>query len=174
MITWKNMDTLASYQELLAAEKVNLPQAMTGENGYVRLDVKSGVYTVNEEAYAETYGDRAADKIADAKENMEKTIAFNEANSDKFIIDDAFMKAYRNLNGKAYYDQMIENYGDINVRAALQFERLFYYLASQNVSAAEDNAHGHTTEVDYVEIDGVKYLDFRTVKYTFASNEDAE
>ena len=37
MITWKNMDTLASYQELLGAQKVNLPQAMSGENGANRV-----------------------------------------------------------------------------------------------------------------------------------------
>ena len=37
MITWKNMDTLASYQELLDAQKVNLPQAMSGENGAGRV-----------------------------------------------------------------------------------------------------------------------------------------
>ncbi len=37
MITWKNMDTLASYQKLLAAEKVNLPEAMSGENGADRV-----------------------------------------------------------------------------------------------------------------------------------------
>ncbi len=37
MITWKNMDTLASYQELCAAEKVNLPAAMSGENGADRV-----------------------------------------------------------------------------------------------------------------------------------------
>ena len=37
MISWKNMDTLASYQELLAAQMVNLPQAMSGENGADRV-----------------------------------------------------------------------------------------------------------------------------------------
>ena len=37
MISWKNMDTLASYQELTAAEKVNLVAAMTGENGADRV-----------------------------------------------------------------------------------------------------------------------------------------
>ncbi len=37
MIIWKNMDTLASYQELLAADKVNLPEAMSGENGVCRV-----------------------------------------------------------------------------------------------------------------------------------------
>ncbi len=37
MITWKNMDTLAAYQALAAAEKVNLAQAMSGENGACRV-----------------------------------------------------------------------------------------------------------------------------------------
>ena len=147
-------------------------KAFAGEDGYIRRDVKSGVYTIDEHAYEETYGDKAADKIADARENIDKTIAFNEANADKFIIDDDFMKAYKKHNGKTYYNQIIDQNGEINVRASLQFERLFYYLASQNVHLNEDDGHAHT-EVDYVEIDGVKYLDFRTVKYTFASDEDA-
>ena len=37
MITWKNMDTLASYQELLSAQKLNLAAAMSGENGAERV-----------------------------------------------------------------------------------------------------------------------------------------
>ena len=37
MIAWKNMDTLTSYQELLAAGKLNLAAAMTGENGANRV-----------------------------------------------------------------------------------------------------------------------------------------
>ena len=37
MICWNNMDTLASYQALLSAEKVNLAAAMTGENGAKRV-----------------------------------------------------------------------------------------------------------------------------------------
>ena len=37
MITWKNMDTLAAYAELLAAEKVNLAAVMSGENGAERV-----------------------------------------------------------------------------------------------------------------------------------------
>ena len=37
MITWKNMDTLASYAELCAAQKVDLAAAMTGENGAERV-----------------------------------------------------------------------------------------------------------------------------------------
>ena len=37
MITWKNMDTLAAYTDLLAAEKVCLACAMSGENGANRV-----------------------------------------------------------------------------------------------------------------------------------------
>ena len=37
MITWKNMDTLASYAELQQTEKVNLKAAMTGESGAARV-----------------------------------------------------------------------------------------------------------------------------------------
>ena len=37
MINWKNMDTLAAYQELAAAEKLDLVAAMTGENGAERV-----------------------------------------------------------------------------------------------------------------------------------------
>lgn len=37
MITWKNMDTLAAYQELCAAGKVNLAAAMSGRNGAERV-----------------------------------------------------------------------------------------------------------------------------------------
>lgn len=37
MINWNNLDTLASYQELLKAERVNLVEAMSGENGAERV-----------------------------------------------------------------------------------------------------------------------------------------
>ena len=37
MITWNNLDTLASYQELSKADKVNLAEAMNGENGAERV-----------------------------------------------------------------------------------------------------------------------------------------
>lgn len=37
MINWKNLDTLASYQELTKVAKVNLAQVMSGENGAARV-----------------------------------------------------------------------------------------------------------------------------------------
>ena len=63
MINWKNMDTLASYQALAAAEKVNLKAAMSGENGADRvrnytvpmgagLDFNFGARPVNDDILA--------------------------------------------------------------------------------------------------------------------------
>lgn len=40
MINWNNMDTLASFQELLKAEPVNLAQAMEGEKGAERVKIQ--------------------------------------------------------------------------------------------------------------------------------------
>lgn len=37
MITWNNLDTLASYKELFNLDKVNLKEAMSGENGAERV-----------------------------------------------------------------------------------------------------------------------------------------
>jgi len=37
MIAWKNMDTLASYQALLNVPRVDLAQAMSGEEGAERV-----------------------------------------------------------------------------------------------------------------------------------------
>lgn len=37
MITWKNLDTLASFEELKKVEKVNLAEVMSGENGADRV-----------------------------------------------------------------------------------------------------------------------------------------
>ena len=37
MVAWKNMDTLASYQALANAEKVNVAAVMAGENGAERV-----------------------------------------------------------------------------------------------------------------------------------------
>ena len=70
MITWKNMDTLASYAELQKAEKLNLVAAMTGENGAARVKA----YTVPMGAGMNfNYGARPVDDAI-----LEKLAAFAE------------------------------------------------------------------------------------------------
>ena len=40
MINWNNMDKLASYQELLKVNRLNLAEAMSGENGRAREELQ--------------------------------------------------------------------------------------------------------------------------------------
>ena len=37
MVTWNNLDTLASFQDLAKTERVNLAEVMSGENGAERV-----------------------------------------------------------------------------------------------------------------------------------------
>ena len=37
MVSWKNLDTLASYEKLQNVEKVNLPEVMSGNSGAERV-----------------------------------------------------------------------------------------------------------------------------------------
>ena len=37
MVTWNNLDKLASYQELKDTARVNLAEVMSGENGAARV-----------------------------------------------------------------------------------------------------------------------------------------
>ena len=41
MTNWKNLDTLASYEEMKHAERVNLAEVMSGENGAKRVQAYS-------------------------------------------------------------------------------------------------------------------------------------
>ncbi|MBQ8802591.1 MAG: glucose-6-phosphate isomerase [Tyzzerella sp.] len=58
MVTWNNLDTLASYKELLNVEKVDLVKAMTGENGAERVKKYSVPMA---EGLAFNYGAKAVD-----------------------------------------------------------------------------------------------------------------
>ena len=59
MISWKNMDKLAAYEALKAAKKVNLVEAMAGENGAERVKNYS---TPMGEGLAFNYGARPVDE----------------------------------------------------------------------------------------------------------------
>ena len=40
MVTWNNLDTLASFKELEAKKKVQLAEVMSGENGAERVKIQ--------------------------------------------------------------------------------------------------------------------------------------
>ena len=130
--------------------------------GYIQADIDAGVYEINEEEYRDYYGDKADKKIAEAKKNAEenKKAALEEATM--FLIDDAYMRRYKREVGSAFYRQQIDAYGEINLRAALQFNKIFYYLTCTEIDMNDDEGH---VEIQYTKDDNVR-LDFRTVDYT--------
>ena len=162
------LDTVIKIYVVAKACEADAVAAMSGENGYVELDIKGGAYNINEEAYRETYGDAADKKIEEAKKTAEENIQAARDEAGVFLIDDAFMKSYKKEIGRAYYNDLIKEYGEINLRAGFQFNKLFYYLTCTNIQLNEDGDH---TESSYKEVDGVKYIDFRTVEYKICAED---
>lgn len=162
------LDPIIKIHVVAKACKDDAVTAMSGANGYIELDIAGGAYKIDEEAYRDTYGDKADEKIAEAKKNAEESIKSARDEAGMFIVDDAYMNLYKKEIGNAYYDELIAEHGDINLRTAFQFNRLFYYLTCTDL---EFNEHEGHSEIKYTE-DG-KFISFRTVKYTIKA-EDAE
>ena len=164
------LDPIIKVFVVAKACKADAVTAMSGESGYIELDIAGGAYKIDEEAYKDTYGDKADEKIAEAKKNADESIKSAREEAGMFIVDDAYMDRYKKEIGNAYYNQLIEENGDINLRTAFQFNRLFYYLTCTDL---EFNEHEGHSEIKYTE-DG-KFISFRTVKYTIAAEDsDAE
>lgn len=130
------------------AQKLN-SKASEDMPGYVESNVEAGVYR--------TDGVDDEESIADAREEAKK-----------FLIDDAYIKDLKSEVSSSYYNQLVEEYGDINIRTALQFNKLFSYLTSNEYVYNDAEEHA---DVKYTE-DGTK-LAFRNLSYSIAV-EDAE
>ncbi len=115
------------------------------------------------------------DDIADGLYDDDESIESAREESQIFLVGDDYMKYYKKTVGRVNYRQMIEDNGETNLRTAIQFNKLFYYLAGANlVMNEEDGDHAHA-EYEYVTIDGVQYISFKTVKYTIVEpTEDEE
>ena len=120
--------------------KVKLPQ-------YVQADIDSGVYE-------------------DDTDSIER--AQNEAKY--FIINDDYLKYYKKEVGNTYYRNLIDSYGEINIRAGIQFNKLMNYLTSADIVMTEEEGHDDHGHAEYMytekDAEGNVYISFRTVKYT--------
>ncbi len=130
---------------------------------YVELDKAGGAYDVLNDELDE---DERAEQEAAAKEAYEKALE----DSADFLITDEVFKAYKKQLGNSTYKDWESQYGEVNIRAALQSNRVMYYLLATNIQL---NADGDAVEVKYEEKDGKQYIDFRTVSYTIKV-EDTE
>lgn len=133
----------------------------------VRLDIEQGAYDAHyedDDTLTEKENKKAREKAEKtAKENQENALE----NAQYFIINNDYMKFYKKQVGNAAYNRLIKDYGDINLRASFQFNRLFSYFTSANLEMGEDGDH---VETKYTEGEGVM-LDFRNVKYSIKADK---
>ena len=137
---------------------------------YVEADKLGGGYDIDEEAYKDYYGDKADKQIKKAEKNAEKSYKSALKEADMFIVDNAYMRYYKSNVGSAFYRNQIKTYGEINLRTAIQFNKLFYYLTCTDIEINEEEGHA---EIQYTE-DGTK-ISFRTVSYSIGDpNAEAD
>ena len=132
--------------------------------GYIEENKAVGDYEVDEQSYKDYYGEDKYEKYyKDALKSAEKEYEYDLKQASNFIVDDAYLRAYKRSVGAAAYRQDLKTYGKTNLRVAFQFDNLFHYLTATNRVESEDGDHA---EVKYVTRDGANYLDFKNVTYT--------
>lgn len=115
----------------------------------------------------ETLTDKENDKKEKTvKENAEKNVENALEAAEDFLMDNKAFRVYKKQLGNKNYRAQENSYGEINIRAGLQLNKLFYLLTStdKTVTVDEEEQHVHP-EVNYVERDGVKYHSYRLIQY---------
>ena len=140
---------------------------------YVDADILAGAYL----ARYEDNDALTAKQNKEAKESAEKTAKQNEEdakeNAGNFLITDKVFKEYKKSIGSSAYRSYKEQYGEINIRASLQFNRLFYYLTCTDLV---NNTEENKTDIKYVVVEEGKdpVISFRTLKYTIVEDDGHE
>ena len=134
--------------------------------GYVEIDIKAGVYDVDFE-YDDSVSARKNEKNKKkAEKQAAESIAEAREDATKFIITDKVFKEYKKEVGKSAYRVDEEQYGEINIRAALQSNRLFYYLLATDIQKNDDGEF----ELVYKNVgegdDATRIISFRTISYS--------
>jgi hypothetical protein len=135
---------------------------------YTTRDEQAGAYKVHSHE-GHNHGEAEA---AEEEERMKEAYENALSDAEHFLVDDDALKAYKNYIGKANYKSYVDNYGETNIRAALQLNRLMYYFLSADVTYDED---GNKT-INYTTVgegeNAVQVLAFRTVKYVFVEDKE--
>ena len=74
------------------------------------------------------------------------------------------MKQYKKDVGRRFYNDVIEQYGEINVRASFMFNKLFYYLTCTDVKSSDEGGQSHSEVVTVLNDDGFWTIQFRNDK----------
>ena len=131
-ITDEAKEFLTPMVKLYVVAKALESDAAAVLSGFVDADIASGAYEADYE-----WDDKLSDKEnkkaeKEAKENAEKNKEMFRLKNDgsKFIVTDEVFKEYRKEYYGSSYDYYEQMYGEDNIRAGLQFDKLFYYLTA--------------------------------------------
>ena len=130
-------------------------------------DIKAGIYD-SEYEYDENLSEKENKKAEKQfKKEMEKSLKNVEKDSAFFLVDNKALRNYKKSVGNKQYRQIIKAYGETNIRAILQTNKLFGLLTAAERVVVDKEDHDHThTEFVYTERDGVKYIDYKIIRYT--------
>ena len=150
--------------KLYAAAKAFAEKGAAAEMvDYVKDDIAAGAYDAS---YDEDADEKTkADALESAKENKEAAIK----NAEQFFVDDEVFKEFKKSVGRAAYRQYEKQYGEINIRASMQFNNLFYYLTSTKLEKEDGDEHTHAKYKKTA--DGSYVISFRNIEYTIKADD---
>ena len=134
-----------------------------------QLKAKEFIYDADYE-YDDSISEEANEKAkAEAEESAEKYKEYEFWCAEHFLFDDEAFDKYKEYYGQSNYESIESQYGETNIRTALQVDRLFDYLLSAQVEEHSHDGHSHES---YVYEDGGK-LNFYNIGYVLDTDEAA-
>ena len=134
---------------------------------YIDKDILAGAYKARYEDNKNLTEKQNEEAREVAEKNAKKNEESAKENASYFLITDEVFKDYKKEIGSSAYRSYEEQYGEINIRASLQFNRLFYYLTSTDLV---DNIDENKTDIAYSAEDGGVIV-FRTIKYILVEDD---
>ena len=132
-----------------------------------QLKAKEFIYDADYE-YDDSISEEANEKAkAEAEESAKKYKDYEFWCAEHFLFDDEAFDKYKEYYGQSNYESIESQYGETNIRTALQVDRLFDYLLSAKVEEHSHDGHSHES---YVYEDGGK-LQFYNVTYTLKADK---
>ena len=172
----KAKEYLAPMIKIYVVAKALESDAVATVPGFVEKDILAGAYDANYK-YDDSISDRKNQKAeAKAEKEADKAKAEARDSATKFLVTDAVYKEYKKSVGsaiKTYED----NYGERNLRLALQFNKLFYYLISNDFEIVdEDDTKVTNVITEELTVDGktVIKVSFRNEHLNYSFKEATE
>ena len=125
---------------------------------WVDADIAKGAYDahyVNDDSLSEAEN---AEAKAEAEESAKKNKESARKNAQTFIVTDEVFEDYKKEIGSAYDTYYKDSFGERNLRAALQFNRLFYFFTATKLDVHTEDGESHAEIVEALETVGEKQL----------------